>query len=91
MERSPWSEAASNNIVAPVVSARAVDVNDTVDLPFGPTKRIWSGSGGNIALIAAGDTDAVTWVNVPAGMQLDVVATRIMSTNTTATNILALY
>jgi len=69
---------------------RAVTASDTVDLPMAPCRALWIGVAGNVALIANGDTDAVTLVSVSAGL-LPVRAKRVLATGTTATSIVALY
>jgi uncharacterized membrane protein len=46
---------------------------------------------GNLAVIANGDTAAVTLSAIPAGTFLPIACSKIMSTNTTATLIVAIY
>lgn len=67
----------------------AVTPGDSTTLPA--TRGIWVGGAGNLAVIFAGDTTAVTLVGVAAGTLLPIQVTKVMSTNTTATNIVALY
>jgi hypothetical protein len=54
-------------------------------------RALWVGGAGNIALVAADDTDAVTLEGVGAGTVMLVQAKKVMSTNTTATKIVALF
>jgi hypothetical protein len=54
-------------------------------------RALWVGGAGDVAVVAADDTDAVTLVGVPAGTVLLVQAKKVMSTNTTATSIVALF
>lgn len=70
---------------------RAVTPSDTVPLPLGPCRALWVGGAGAVAVIAAGDTSAVTLSGVPAGTVLPIKCKTVMSTNTTATLIVALY
>ena len=67
--------------VAGSYRAAAVTPGDSTILPA--TRGIWVGVAGNLAVIFAGDTTAVTL--------LPIQVTKVMSTNTTATNIVALY
>jgi hypothetical protein len=80
------------------IAAAAVTPNDGVDLPGGKTRALWVGTGGNVAVIMPQDPtafgtvgSAVTFTNVPSGYLLPVSATRVMVTNTTASNIVAVY
>ena len=67
----------------------AVTASDSTDL--GCTRGIWVGGAGNLAVRGVGDTAAVTLVGVVAGTLLPIQVDRVMSTNTTATSIVALY
>lgn len=72
------------------VSARklvSVTPSDATILPT--TRALWIGVTGNVAVVDA-DGNTVTIPNVPVGV-LPVQVTKVMSTNTTATNILAMY
>ena len=62
----------------------AVTKSDTTDLQF---KRLYIGGAGAVAIQNGPDGTAVTFAAVPVGTFLDVAGTRVMSTNTTATNI----
>jgi hypothetical protein len=67
----------------------AVTPSDSVDLPYTAT-GIWVGVTGNVALITPYGT-TLTFVAVPAGTLLPVCASRVLSTGTTATSLVALY
>lgn len=69
--------------------AAAVTPSDVTVLEV--TQGLYVGVGGNVALILAGDTVAVTFKNVAQGAIMPVAATKVMSTNTTATDLVALY
>lgn len=69
--------------------AVAITPSDTVALPVTP-REIYVGAAGNIALRASGDTADVTLVGVPAGTRLNIEATHIRATGTTAGSLVAL-
>lgn len=62
----------------------AVTPSDSTALSF---KRLYIGGAGAVAIKNGPGTAAVTFAAVPVGTVLDVVGTHVMSTNTTATNI----
>lgn len=72
------------------VDAKAVTPSDTVNLPNGPARAVYVGGAGNLRIITGGGTD-VTFSNLLAGQLLPVMAVRVFATNTTATNIVAIY
>jgi len=74
---------------SPAVGAAAVTPADS-DLTVFPCRGIYVGGAGNVAIVTP-QGDTVTFVAVPAGSILPVRAKQIRSTNTTATNIVALY
>jgi hypothetical protein len=53
--------------------------------------HIWVGGVGDLAVMLAGDTVAVTFSAVPAGTMLHICATKVMATGTTATLLVGLY
>lgn len=72
-------------------AARSITPSDTNNVPNAPCRALWVGGAGDVALIAAGDADAVTIVAVTAGTVVPIRTLRVMSTNTDATDIVALY
>ncbi len=62
----------------------AVTPSDSTQLQF---KRLYIGGAGAVAVKPGPDGTAVTFAAVPAGTQLNVAGTTVMSTGTTATNI----
>lgn len=56
---------------------------------FAPTKGLWIGGTGAVAVVMM-DGDTVTFAAVPANKTLDIRVTKVKSTGTTATNIVAL-
>ena len=72
-----------------VVAITPSDTNDLADTP----KGIYVGTGGDVALIAAGapaQASAVVFRNLPSGALLPVRVRRIVATGTTAADLLAL-
>lgn len=73
----------------PATRAEAVTPSDsTIHIGI---KSVYVGGAGNVAMILRGNGAAVTFNNVPAGTTLFVQARQIMSTGTTASNIVALF
>lgn len=68
---------------------RAVTPNDSADLPDGACKGIYVGTQGNLVVIGADDSAAVTLV--AAIGWLPVCAKRIKSGGTSASDIVAIY
>ena len=75
----------------PATGAVEVTPSDTADLAT-PARALYVGGAGNISLKTVGNSQTtVLFTAVPAGTVLPVRASRIMSTNTTATAIVALW
>jgi hypothetical protein len=74
-------------IVASARTLTAVTKSDSTVLNF---QALWIGGAGNVAIKTSEAADAVTIVGVPAGTILPISGGLVMSTNTTATNIVAL-
>lgn len=74
----------------PAGNAEAITPSDTVDMTY-ICRGIYVGVAGNVVVIPAGSKIAVTFVGVPAGYVLPVCASRVNNTNTTATNLVALW
>lgn len=65
----------------------AIVPNDGADIPGGPVKGLYIGGAGNLVVTdIEGNTN--TFIGLPVGRDLDVVVKRVLSTGTTATNIL---
>lgn len=79
----------TNSAIYSAVQGVAVTKSDSTVLPV--TRGIWVGGAGDVAVIFTGQTTAVTLSAVPAGYLLPVEVTKVMSTNTTATLMVALY
>ena len=74
---------------APAYQFLAVTPSDTVNLQ-GTTRGLYIGSDGNVVCINESG-NAVTFVGLIAGTILPVQTTRVNATNTTSTNIVALF
>lgn len=81
--------AGRSTDVAGAFRAVAVTKSDATLLPV--TRGIYIGGTGDIAVIFAGDTAAVTLVAPALGIVHPWQVTKVMSTNTTATSIVAMY
>jgi hypothetical protein len=82
----------------PAEFAKAITLSDTTDIDFegkaDATRGIYVGSGGDISVEMAGTglSDAtVVFVAVPTGSLLAVEATRVNSTGTTASSLVAIW
>jgi hypothetical protein len=73
----------------PAEDASAVTPSDSTNLT-NAARALYVGTAGNIALVTVGG-NVITFVNVQSGTILPVRTTRVNATNTTATNIVALY
>lgn len=79
-------------IEAVATKVRSVTKSDSTDLTLNGSapRALYIGTTGDVAVIAAGDTAAVTFSSVPVGW-FPIAVRKVMSTNTTASNIVALY
>jgi hypothetical protein len=70
------------------VDAKAVTPSDSTDLSNGTCQALWVGTAGNVSVItAAGTTVTITGASGLVPLQ----CSRVRSTSTTASTILALY
>lgn len=67
-------------------SAFAITPNDATDLAA-VTTALYVGFTGNLSVICSGDTNAVTFFNVPGGSFLPLHVKRVRSSGTTASGI----
>lgn len=81
-----------NNLLAPALQFAAITTGDTsaADFSFGLTRGVYVGGAGNIVAVDK-DGNAVTFNGATAGSILPIRVMRINATNTTATNLVALY
>lgn len=75
------------NDFGPADNGVAVTPSDSATLNF--VRGIWVGGAGNVAVQMRGGAD-LTFVGVQAGTLLPIRVSKVKSTNTTATNIIAL-
>lgn len=74
---------------APFTKAAAVTKSDT-DVLSATVRGLYIGGAGDVAVILREDSSAVTFKAVPVGTTLWIAPAKVMSTNTSATLILAL-
>lgn len=79
---------APASLTSPVVGGFAVTPHDSTNMTR-TSRCLWIGGGGDIALVMFSG-EVVTLKNVPAGTLLPARCTRVNSTNTTCTFIVAL-
>ena len=77
------------NTSAPALYAGAVTASDSVNLTS-IARALYVGTSGNVSAVMP-DGDVVLFSNVQAGQILPVRVARVNATNTTASNIVALY
>jgi hypothetical protein len=70
-----------------IVSAAAVTPSDTVSNEY---DALFVGGAGNVAVILRDDTAAVTFLSIGNGEYMPMSVKKVMSTNTSATNIIGL-
>lgn len=87
-DRYDTDQARQLTALASATKAVSVTPNDNSDLAT-VSRAIWVGGAGSLAVILAEDSSAVTFAGVAAGTLLPLRAKRVMSTNTTATSIVA--
>jgi hypothetical protein len=76
-------------------NATWVQGTDATATIYSPVGSVYVGTGGTVVLIPSGangtvNTGSATFINVPSGTILPVLAQRIMSTGTTATGFIIL-
>jgi hypothetical protein len=90
-----WQNTPVNpaSVLDQAVSSAAVTPSDSTNLTGAPTRGLYNGASSscNIALELNGDSAAVTFLNVPSGAVLPFHVKRVFATNTTCTNIVALF
>lgn len=69
--------------------AVAVTPSDATNFAQGKCRALYVGGAGAVVAVVGGT--AVTFAAVPVGTTLNIGATRVNATSTTATNIVALY
>lgn len=75
-------------VKATATEAVAITPSDSATLK--PTKGLYVGVSGNVSVVLEGGS-AVVFTNLASGMIHPIAVKQVKSTNTTATNILAVY
>ncbi len=78
----------STGLIGPALDAFAISPDDTTDI-LEVTRAIYVGGSGDITLVTRGGTQ-ITFANVPAGMLMPIRASRVLTTGTSATDIVGL-
>ena len=79
----------ADSVFAPARAPYAVSPSDADPLPVVP-KALYVGTGGDVVLRGAGAAADVTFRNIASGALIDVRASHVRATGTTATDIVAL-
>lgn len=79
----------SQTVTAPANRAVSVTPSDSQDLTA-VARSLYIGGSGNVSVVTSGG-DTVTFIGLTAGTILPVRVSRVRSTGTTATNIVALW
>ena len=79
----------SDSVMAPARAPFAITPHDSSGLPTIP-KAIYIGTGGTLVLRGIDGTTDVTFVNLGDGQVLDVRASHVRATGTTAANLIGL-
>ena len=75
-------------IESPAPNAAAITPSDSAELPTIP-RSVWVGTSGNVAVKMHNSTDTVTFVGVQG--LLPIVPKQVLSTGTTATDIVGIW
>ena len=81
--------AGDNDATNPGRYAEAVTPSNSVDLTR-VSRALFVGGAGNLSVVMAGNGETVVFIGVPAGAVLPIRVSRVNSTSTTATNIVAI-
>lgn len=80
---------AKATLNGPAIGAFPITPNDGADLAD-TVKGIYVGGTGDVTVVTL-DGQTVTFKAVPVGVTINIIATRVMATNTTATLLTGLY
>lgn len=79
----------SSKLDSPATGGEAVTPSDSADLGY-TSRGIYVGTAGNVAAVMLNGA-VLTFKNVPAGTLLPIRCSRINNTNTTASDMVAIY
>ena len=68
----------------------SITPSDSTDLSSLDIRALWIGVGGDVAVVAANDADAVTLAGATAGTTITVKVKKVMATDTTALSIVGI-
>jgi hypothetical protein len=85
-----WLKGHVLRLIGPAPSAVAVAPNDATIFPQ-PTRGLYVGGAGNVAVRMLEGQNAITFMNVPAGTLLPIRVDKVLLAGTSATFILAVY
>lgn len=86
----PANYAGVNPLTGAAYQAVAVTPSDATEFSK-MTKGLYVGGAGDVNVLLEGDTVPVVFAGVVAGTILPIRVAKVLSTSTTATNIVALY
>lgn len=78
--------SSTDSVTSPARNCFAITPSDAGELSS-VTKAIYVGTGGDVTLLPADNLDDVIFRNVPSGMTLDVRASAVRSSGTTAADL----
>ena len=78
---------AAIDLLKPAAGVEVVVPSNAADL-VSPSRALYVGVGGDVN-VNMFDGSSATFVNVPSGTRLDIRATRVFATGTTATNMIS--
>ena len=87
---SAKTSRAQETMESPARNYFTVTPSDSVDFEF-ETRGLWIGVGGTVVVIGAGDSTAISFLNVASGTMLPLRAIRVNTTGTTATDIVGVF
>ena len=87
--RGPDNYTSGIETLVPGQGAFAIVKSDVTVFQF-PTRLIYVGTTGDVAVTMV-DGSTVVFVACPAGMLLPIVATQVLSTGTSASNLVGIY
>jgi len=79
----------SSGLDDPATNGFDITPSDSVDFDYA-SRWIWVGGIGNVTLVTVGG-DVITFTAVPAGTRLDVRASRVNTTGTSATLLVGMF
>lgn len=79
------------NVSASAEGAAPVTPSDSADLAVSPARALYIGGAGSVSVDTPNGDEAVVFAGLPAGFILPVYVTRVRSTGTSATMLVALY